>query len=320
MHKTIVILGATGYLGRHLVDSLAELEDTRIKILTRPQTQKRTSIQWPGQVEVVQGDLNDPASLYSLIEPDCTVINLVYLWEGGEQANLAAIQNLLNACLSAGIARLIHCSTAIVSGRTSQNPITETTECRPVTEYGITKLKIEQLILAMAKGHFETAILRPTAVFGPGPGGKQLKKLTADLIRGGRWRNYLKSCLFGQRRMNLVYVGNVIAAIRFLIQYAEPLKENLFIVSDDAFPNNNFIAVERHLRRSLGLPDYPLPRIPVPLSVLSLLLQVLGRDNTNPRCNYSQKTLEDLGFRSPVDFEAGLSDYADWCRTSQPTS
>jgi nucleoside-diphosphate-sugar epimerase len=320
MNKTIVILGATGYIGSHLLASLAGVKDIKIKVLTRSGNQDQHPIQWPECVEVIQGDLNDSAALHRLIEPGCTVVNLVYLWEGGEQANLAVTRNLLNACLSAGVGRLIHCSTAVVSGRASENPITESTECRPITEYGITKLKIEQLILTMAKGHFETVMLRPTAVFGPGPGGKQLKKLTADLIHGSRWRNYLKSCLFGQRRMNLVYIGNVVAAILFLIQHAQPIKEDVLIVSDDAFPNNNFMAVERYLMHSLGLPDYPLPRIPIPLGFLTLLLQGLGRDNINPRCSYSQKKLEDLGFRSPVDFETGLSHYADWRRRYQPAS
>jgi nucleoside-diphosphate-sugar epimerase len=320
MNKTIVILGATGYIGRHLLASLVTCKNIRIKVLARPQLQERHSIQWPEHVEFIQGDLNDVNSLHSLLEPGCTVINLVYSWKGGEQGNLAMIRNLLDACLSAGIARLIYCSTAVVSGRISENQLTEATECRPVSEYGITKLKIEQTLMTTAKGHFDTVILRPTAVFGPGPGGKQLKKLTADLLHGKPWRNYLKSCLFGRRRMNLVYIDNVIAAILFLAQYAKPIKREVFIVSDDAFPSNNFIAVERYLMRSLGIPDYPLPRITLPLGFLSLLLQGLGRDNINPRCNYSQNKLEAFGFTSPVDFETGLANYADWRRTHLPIS
>jgi hypothetical protein len=72
--------------------------------------------------------------------------------------------------------------------------------------------------------------------------------------------------------------------------------------------------------RSLDIPDYPLPRITLPLGFLSLLLQGLGRDNINPRCNYSQNKLEAFGFTSPVDFETGLANYADWRRTHLPIS
>ncbi len=317
MKKTIAITGASGYIGRYLANALAYDDDFDVRLLSRAQPTE-TKSRWPQNIQVVQGDLNDADSLQSLLEPGCTVINLVYLWKGGEQANLAVIQNLLDACLSVRIGRLIHCSTAAVSGRVADDQITEASPCRPITEYGITKLKIERAILAAAKGHFDAAILRPTAVFGPDA--EPLKKLAADLIHGNCWRNYLKSCLFGQRRMNLVHIDNVIAAILYLIRFAQPLEGEVFIVSDDANPNNNFIDVERYLIRSFGLPDYPLPRIPLPLGFLSLLLQGLGRNNINPRCNYSQHKLEASGFRSPVDFETGLANYADGCRTQQRTS
>lgn len=287
-------------------------------MLVRPKLQERNSIQWPKNVEVSQGDLNDVDSLRNLLEPGCTVINLVYSSEADEQGNLAMMQNLLNACLSSGIARLIHCSTAVVSGRNSADQITEASECRPITEYGITKLKIEQTILDAAKGHLEAVILRPTAVFGPG--GKQLNKLSTDLVHGSLWRNYLKTCLFGQRRMNLVYIDNVVAAILFLLRYAKPFKGSVFIVSDDAFPNNSFIDVERFLIRSYGLPDYPLPQISLPLVVLRLLLRALGKDNINPHCNYSQKKLEDIGFKRQTDFETGVSNYAGWFLMQQTKS
>jgi nucleoside-diphosphate-sugar epimerase len=318
MNKNIAIVGATGYIGKHLLASLESFKDIRIKVLARPQPQERNPFQWPEKIEVIQGDLNDVDSLRRLLEPGFTVINLVYLWKGGEQANLAVIQNLVEACLSADVGRLIHCSTAAVSGRIADDQITEATPCRPITEYGITKLKIEQAILAAAKGHFDAVIFRPTAVFGPDA--EPLKKLAADLIHGSRWRNYLKSCLFGQRRMNLVYIDNVIAAILYLIRFEKPIEGEVFMVSDDANPSNNFIDVERYLIRSFGLPDYPLPRFKLPLGFLSLLLQGLGRNNVNPRCNYSQNKLEAFGFKSPVDFETGLANYADWYRTHQSIS
>lgn len=317
MNKTIAITGASGYIGRHLIASLASSEDIRVKVLARAQSEKSGTEQWPERVEIVQGDLNDADSLQDLLEPGCTVVNLVYLWDAGEQANLEVIGNLLDACAAAGIGRLIHCSTAAVSGRVADDRITEETPCRPITEYGITKLKVEQMILATAKGRFDAAILRPTAVFGPGA--EPLKKLAADLLHGSRWRNYLKSCLFGRRRMNLVHIANVVAALEYLIRREAPVGGEAFIVSDDAAPNNNFADVERYLIDSLGAPAYPLPRLPLPLGLLSLLLRGLGRNNINPHCIYSQDKLEAFGFKSPVEFEAGLADYAAWYRDQAHT-
>lgn len=313
MKNTIAVVGASGYIGRHLVAELTAMKEFQVKLLARPKSREMEPVQWPDEVEVIQGDLSDPESLQSLLVPGCTVVNLVYLWKGGEQENLAVIRNLLDACTSAGVKRLIHCSTAAVSGRVADDQIREATECRPITEYGITKLRIEKAIMTAAEGHFEAAILRPTAVFGAEA--EPLKKLTADLVHGCRLRNYLKSCLFGRRRMNLVHIGNVVAAILFLIRYSGAIGGEAFIVSDDDSPGNNFLDVERYLMRSLGLPDYALPRLSIPLGVLSLLLKSLGRNNVNPRGNYIQGKLQGLGFESPVAFEEGLADYAEWYRS-----
>jgi nucleoside-diphosphate-sugar epimerase len=99
----------------------------------------------------VKGDLREPESLRGFLEQGCTVVNLVYLRDVGEGENIAAITNLLEACKSANMRRLVHCSTADVVGRVLDNLVTESTPCRPVTEYGITKLKMENIIPAPAE-------------------------------------------------------------------------------------------------------------------------------------------------------------------------
>lgn len=312
--NTVAIVGASGYIGRHLVEELARDGGFRIKILTRTQTVDLSGVAWSDHVEVIKGDLRDEVSLHEFLEPGCTVINLAYLWSEGELTNLVVIKNLLSACKDRAVRRLIHCSTAAVVGRVSDDHITENTECRPITEYGVTKLKIESEIIRASKGVFESVILRPTGVFGPGS--EPLKKLARDLVGGSFLQNYFKSCLFGKRRMNLVNIVNVVAAILFLIRYFEPTKGEIFIVSDDEASSNNFVDVERFLMHSLNCTSYPLPRVHLPLSVLSLLLKFLGRNNINPRSNYTQEKLEGIGFRSPVAFSDGLAAYAEWYKST----
>jgi|CXWL01.1.fsa_nt_gi nucleoside-diphosphate-sugar epimerase len=308
----IALIGASGFIGKHLVAELLKNENYRIKLLSRVNTSEQEGVTWPAKVEIIQGDLMNDQSLCGFLEPNCIVINLAYLWDQDQMVNLAATKNLLDACKLAKVRRLIHCSTMDVVGRTPDEWITEKTECRPISAYGITKLKLEQLIASSAKGNFDAAFLRPTAVFGPG--GMNLEKLANDLTTKNRLKNYLKSCLFDRRRMNLVNVANLVAAIIFLINLTEIFNGEIFIVSDDDSPTNNFAAVERVLMSALHCPDYFLPRIPVPQSVLSLLLSLLGRNNINPRCNYSQAKLQNLGFKPPVNFDAGLMEYASWQR------
>lgn len=311
MH-TIAITGASGFIGKHLVAELLKSDNFRIKLLSRnplrdPEVLDET------RVEVVVGDLREPESLSGFLEEGCTVINLVYLWGVGEIENISAVTNLLEACKAARIKRLIHCSTADVVGRVPDSLITETIPCQPVSEYGITKLKIEKAILGAIESSFNTVILRPTAVFGSG--GLNLKKLVNDLTTKSMLQNYLKSCLFGKRRMNLVSITNVVAAIIFLINHTKNLNKEIFIVSDDDCPTNNFNDVEHFLMSEFGIPDYKLPRLPVPPALLKLLLGCLSKNNINPFCNYSSDKLHGLGFESVKNFETGLAEYAQWYRS-----
>lgn len=313
--KVVAIVGASGYIGRHVVEELRRLGGYKIKMLARLLDQSQMGIGFDACVEVFKGDLREPESLRGFLEPNCTVINLVYLWGAGEMLNLQVTANLTEACKAAKVKRLIHCSTAAVVGRVTDELITEETLCRPVTEYGVTKLKVEQAIIGAGQGYFDVAILRPTSVFGPG--GDPLKKLAEDIVRGRRFGNYLKSCLFGKRRMNLVSVANVVGAIIFMIQREENLGGEVFVVSDDDSPANNFADVEKFLMRAFKIDGYALPRIPLPLSVLTLLLGMMGRNNINPRCNYASNKLRDLGFERVVTFETALAEYATWYRSSQ---
>ena len=198
------------------------------------------------------------------------VINLSYLWNAGEELNLTCTHNLLAACKDAKVSRLIHCSTAAVAGRASKDLIDEKTQCLPISEYGTTKLKIE----------LASSILRRIALMWSFCGRhrflesmvSRLKNWQMTSAAGNYWKNYLKSCLFGRRRMNLVPVANVVAAIIFVSRYAERFGGEIFIVSDDDDPQNNFIDVERFLMGALGVKEYRLPRLPIPMACSNFCL------------------------------------------------
>jgi len=308
--NTVVIIGASGYIGKHLLKRLPGHDDVHIKVLSRS---LQNDNKFGSGVEIIKGDLRSLDSLSGIFEMGCTVINLAYLWEAGEKTNLLATRNLLEACKVAKIGCLIHCSTAAVVGRASDNLVTETTPCLPITEYGITKLKIEQMILESVKDNFNAVIIRPTSVFGIN--GLPLSKLAQDLIFGNKLLNYLKSSLFGRRRMNLVNVDNVVAAIIFLMQQSSNINGEIFIISDDDNPINNFEDVEEYLMKAFCIPAYRLPRLKLPLGLLQSALKILGRNNVNPRCNYAQDKLLALSFKRSISFDASLEQYVSWYRS-----
>jgi len=312
--NTIILLGASSYIGKHLLRSEQWTTQFNIRAVSHHGIKNKQIQATNRKIEYITADLDDYQSVQAILLSDSIVINLAYSWLGGEAENLRMINNIVEASKNKKIKRLIHCSTAAVVGRASDELVTEFTSCFPVTPYGQTKLKIENLLLAHGNKYFDMAILRPTSVFGPE--GEPLKKLAGEMVGASRTRNYLKSCLFGARRMNLVPINNVLTALILLASNAKDLEGQTFFVSDDNSPENNFVYVSRVLMKKLNIPKYPIPKVLLPLGLLGFLLRVMGRNNINPRCNFSSEKLRKLGFVPQVTFQDALNEYAEWYRAS----
>jgi nucleoside-diphosphate-sugar epimerase len=305
--QTICILGGTGFIGRHLLKYLSKQNNIILKALTRKNDK---TIIFANNVQIVLGDLMSYGSITKFLVPDSTVINLAYLNQGTREDNLKIIKNLTNACIDVDVKRLIHCSTAVVVGRSRDKLITEETVCKPVTQYERTKLTIENYLLERLKKHCEIAILRPTSVFGPG--GKNLMKLTNDLRDANQFKNYLKSCLFATRNMNLVFIDNVVSALVFLMETSLRIDKDIFIISDDDSPKNNFWGVEKHLIQCLKYDDYLFPRIHLPGWMLKIALILARRPFTQFNRVYHSGKIMEAGFQKTISFENGLNAFAKW--------
>ncbi len=208
----------------------------------------------------------------------------------------------------------MHVSTATVVGAVQEDVVTEATLPNPRTEYELTKLQVEQCLAEEARDAFGLVVLRPTAVFGPG--GKNLVRLAASLLTSAPAANYVRSCLHGRRRMNLVCVENVIAAIRFAAHVNVTDGMETFIVSEDDDASNNYRDVESTLRRELGSGAPLVPPVPLPTAFLKLALRVRGRSNLNPNRVYSAAKLRQAGFTPTTSLATGLARFADWYRQS----
>ena len=300
----VAVTGASGFIGSHLLELLAARADMRVRALVRGSHRLKN-----GNIMPVSGDLMRRETLTDFIVPGSVVVNLAYLEDKPREENLKAAANLAETCRQAGIRRLIHLSTAVVAGR-SGGVVNEGTSCQPLTEYERTKEEVERLLQWEYGRFFEVVVLRPTAVFGPR--GKNLLGLADGRTRGSRIVNYLKSCLLDKRRMNLVCIANVVAAIVFLMEAQEKLSGEIFIVSDDEDPANNYRDVERYLMRRFGIADHRLPRIPLPPLILSLLLLLKGRSNWSPATVYDGGKLAAAGFKKPTSFGEGLDSFAAW--------
>jgi nucleoside-diphosphate-sugar epimerase len=307
---TVFIVGATSFVGKHLVKELKKSSNYSIKVIARSLEGLSNIPGFEAGVDFIEGDLLEPKSLNGLFEPSSIVINLMYSRAANEKVNLLLITNLINVCKSSKISRLIHLSSADVVGRDNSDVIYEETPCKPNTDYAVGKLKIEKKVLAVNNNEFDTVVLRPTAIIGAG--GKNLIKLANDITSESRFKNYLKSCLFGNRRMNLVAIENVVSAAIYLMRYSKSFNGSVFNISDDDSPLNNYVDIESILARKFRVTECFLPRMKTPVFVLSFFLWCLGRDNVNPNRTYSTKKITELGFKKTVDFETAVSKFTEW--------
>jgi len=311
--ETLVIIGASGFIGKNLVKKISNRKKLKVRVLI----QKEENIQLFKNIAnttVFKGTLFRIETLEKLLIPGCTVVNLAYMDNESQANNLLAIKNLSDICKHKKIKRLVHCSTATVVGHTNSKIIMEGTLGVARTDYDITKLKIEKHLTNAARNNFELAILRPTAVFGPG--GKNLIKLADSLMNGHMFFNYIRACLSGKRRMNLVCLDNVISAIMFLCERHTDMNHEIFIISDDNNPHNNYIDIETVLLQKLNKKKYPAFRIPFPAFLLGMLLKILRRPMTQTQRYYSCDKLLRMGFEKTITIERELGKFTEWYLTN----
>jgi len=286
--SSIIVLGGSGFVGRSFITGRAT--EVPIKAVSR-HTPTNTSLlkraQW------FSADMAEINSLDPIVTEGDIVINLIFS-SGEYEENSQVLKNVINTCLRKKVKRLIHCSTATVVGRSKDDIIDESTVCMPVTAYEKSKYLLEQQVLMSATADFEVVIVRPTAIIGPG--GKNLMKLAVNLKNSFSLINHLNAYLNGRRPMHLVPVDMVTAALEHLIFLKKPLGREVFIISADEDLSNNYISVEYYLMNALGLKTRSAPLFTIHPWLLSVLLKLRGRSDTNIHREYSSKKLLSTGF------------------------
>lgn len=165
----IVITGATGFVGRHLLEDIDPSKYT-VRVITR---NKEKKIIVPAGFEIMEANLNDVNLLKKAFEGMDVIVNMaaeVRDEKNLEETNVVGTQNLIDAALSTNVSKVIHLSSVGVVGMQYSNApviINENTACSPKNEYERTKLASEQLLIqAHQQNKFSLTILRPTNVFG----------------------------------------------------------------------------------------------------------------------------------------------------------
>jgi NADH dehydrogenase len=155
MPRDVLVLGGTGFVGRHVVAKLAAAGH-RIVVPTRRRARARDVVMLP-TVTVVEADVHDTKQLAALVARADCVINLVgILHEEGAQtfarAHVELPRSVVAACKAAGVRRLVHMSAL---GAAVDGP----------SRYQRSKGEAEALVAASG---LDWTIFRPSVVFGRG--------------------------------------------------------------------------------------------------------------------------------------------------------
>jgi NADH dehydrogenase len=163
----VLVLGGSGFVGRHVVARLAGA-GRRVVVPTRRRENARHLILLP-TVDVVDADIHDPATLARLASGASAVVNLVgILNETGRQtfarAHTELTRSVVAACRSAGVRRLLQMSAL---------------NADPAGPSRYQRSKGEAEAAVVASG-LDWTIFRPSVIFGPED---QFLNLFASVLR-----------------------------------------------------------------------------------------------------------------------------------------
>lgn len=230
---TVLVTGATGFIGGRLVERLALGTGYSVRAVVRRFSGPGLARLARLPVELVLADVLD-AEAMAVAAQGCTlVVHCAYGNSGYEdqrrETTVAGTENVLKAARQAGVRKVIHLSTAVVHGRASQLPVVD--ESAPFVKardlYTITKIEAEQLVWQYHHAYkLPVVVLRPTLVYGP-----YARMWTERIVKEVRSGAILVND--GSGVANLIYIDNLVDAIRLSMDSDGADGQALILVDDD---------------------------------------------------------------------------------------
>jgi nucleoside-diphosphate-sugar epimerase len=182
MNSLVAVTGADGFVGSHLVETLVD-RGHRVRAMVRYDPCE--SWGWLDalasdvleRVEVVPGDVRDPASVRDVLRDAEAAYHLAALTEPSysrlaprsyAETNVLGTLNVLEAVRDLRTPRLVHASTGEVYGAARRVPIDEAHPLQARSPFAATKIAADKLVESYHVSFGVPAVtLRPFGVFGP---------------------------------------------------------------------------------------------------------------------------------------------------------
>jgi NADH dehydrogenase len=259
--KKILILGGTGFVGRHLCEKLAE-GDYRSTVLTRRRANAK-HLQMLPMVDVIEGSAHDAAQLTALLAEHDAVVNLVAILHGTQAAfdkvHVQLLQTLVQTSAAVGQRRIIHISSL---GADLNAP----------SMYQRSKARGEAVLLGSG---LDISMLRPSVIFGAEDKFlntfASLQKVFPFIPLAG-----------STAKFQPVWVQDVASALVKCIEDTSTIGKTFEACGPDVFTLKQLVQMagqySGHDKPVIGLPD-ALARIQATLMELAPGEPIMSRDN-----------------------------------------
>jgi nucleoside-diphosphate-sugar epimerase len=200
-----LVTGGGGFLGLEIVRRLRARGDN-VTVLARGDYPELSAL----GARLVRGDIGDIATVQAAMVGVDTVFHVAAkagVWGPRaefERSNVVGTDNVLHACRTLGVSRLVYTSSpsVIFDGRDHENAVEVPYPTRYETHYAETKARAERAILAANSSTLATIALRPHLIWGP-----RDPHLFPRVIARGR-AGRLRVVGDGHNRVSMTYVDN----------------------------------------------------------------------------------------------------------------
>jgi len=302
LKKSVLVTGATGFIGRHLVQSLFSQGKYNIICLVRNPVKVKALL--PQSVRFIYGDISKVFSLNELMGQGIDIIFHCAGYVSNKnpfllhKVNVLGTEEICRLALKLNVERMIYLSSVAVVSGNKEVPLTEELPYAATNTYGESKIIAEKKVLEYRQKGLRAVILRPCMVYGEDE--PHMLKLLLFL---------LKYRLFpllngGRNKFHLVYVKNIVEAIIFALDNDDFLKGSFFIADREILSTKKvFTTLAQAIggKEPLHLPDFIKPLI-LNIPNIGKRLRFFIKDRV-----YSIDRIKSLGFVPPYPAEESLA-------------
>jgi dihydroflavonol-4-reductase len=257
--RIITVTGASGFVGRTLVERLLQEKTVHVRCLVRPDTDRSYLNARDGDMSFYEGDITQPTTLTAAMKGAWGVVNLAgyrEFWARDREhfytVNRDGAHNVFRACLAAGVAKVVQVSTPLAYGVPEQLPFDEQSiPGRQPSDYAHSKYLGDQAGWQLLESdHLPLTIVYLAAVIGAGD-----DKETMEVRRAVE--NRLPALVGADTTYTYLYVRDASEAIaRALLQNNTVGRK--YLIGDQR-------ATTREYFNMIGeLADVPIPKLNIP--------------------------------------------------------